>query len=177
MYDRQTVLTGEIYSFIERLQDEGISVTTLLVDLSGNVVDETDPYGPLDTLWQFDADLASRRIFPAITPLYSTSVLVEGSHLAKNHLQTLQQAKKVLRRYRELRYLGVDRMPASEKEIFQRGLRLEAYFSQPFYVAEEFTKKQGTFVDLQTIISDVQQILKGELDQVEVITLSYIGKL
>ena len=175
--DRQTVLTGEIYTLIEKLQESGINVTTLLVDLSGEAVDETDPYGPLDTLWQFDADLASRRIFPAINPLYSTSVLIEGSHLPKNHQQILLDAKKVLRRYRELRFLGIDRMPVSETEIFHRGQRLEAYFSQPFFVAEPFTKQQGVSVDLQTTITDVQRILKGEFDQAEVVELSYIGKL
>jgi F-type H+/Na+-transporting ATPase subunit beta len=176
--DRQTVLTGEIYTLLDNLREKGISPTTLLVDTRGEAMDEQEPYGPLDTLWQFDAELASRRIYPAINPLYSASVLIEGATLDKSHLQAQQQAKKLLRRYRELRFIGIDRIPAAlEREIFQRGLRLEAYFSQPFLVAEEFTKLPGESVPLQKTISDVQRILNGELDHVSVEALSYIGDL
>jgi F-type H+-transporting ATPase subunit beta len=175
--DRQTVLTGEIYQLLEKLNESGCFPTTLLMDLTGEAVDEQEPYGPLDTLWKFDADLASRRMFPAINPLYSTSVVIEGANLDKTHLQTQQQAKKVLRRYRELRFLGVERMPAAEKELYSRGLRLEAYFSQPFLTTVAFTKLQGETVPLETTIHDVQRILKGEFDAVDVSTLSYIGKL
>ncbi|MFD2443725.1 hypothetical protein ACFSO7_06980 [Bacillus sp. CGMCC 1.16607] len=175
--DRQNVLTGEIYSLIEKLQNAGVLTTTLLVDLRGDAVDEQDPYGPLDSLWQFDAELISRKMYPAINPIYSTSVLLEGAHLDKNHMQTQQQARKILRRYRELRFLDKGKMPALENEIFQKGLRLEAYFTQTFFIAEPFTKKQGVFVPLQNTLSEVQRIIKGEFDHVDVESLIYIGNL
>lgn len=174
--DRQTVITGEIYSLIEKLQESGISPTTLLVDLRGDAMDEQEPYGPLDTLWQFDAELISRKIYPAINANYSTSVLLEGSHLEKNHMQTQQQARKLLRRYRELRFLG-DKMPTTDRMIFNRGIRLEAYFTQPFFVAETFTKKQGVSIPLQTTIMEVQRILKGEFDDIEVESLLFTDRL
>jgi F-type H+-transporting ATPase subunit beta len=175
--DRQMVLTGEIYSLLEDLREKGILPTTLLVDLRGEAMDEHEPYGPLDTLWQFDAELASRGIFPAINPLYSTSVLIEGSNLDKTHLQTQQLAKKLLRRYRELRFISLDKMPSLEKQIYQRGLRLESYLSQPFLTTEEFTKRQGKTVPLQVTISDVQRIINGEVDTLNAEELLYIGKL
>lgn len=170
--DRQTVITGEIYSLIENLQEAGITATTLLVDLRGEAVDEQEPYGPLDTLWQFDAELISRKIYPAINPVYSTSVLLEGAQMEKSHMETQQQARKLLRRYRELRFISYDKMPALDREIFQRGLRLEAYFTQPFLITEDFTKKKGVSVPLQTSVSEVQRILKGEFDQKEIEFLS-----
>ncbi|MGG3560305.1 hypothetical protein ABES03_01470 [Neobacillus rhizosphaerae] len=174
--DRQMVLTGEIYDLIEKLKDAGVTPTTLLVDLRGEAVDEQDPFGPLDTLLQFDAELVSRKIYPAINPLYSTSVLIEGATLSKVHLYTQQQAKKVLRRYRELRFLGMERIPASERETYQKGLRLEAYFTQPFLITEAFTKKKGVSVSTKETISDVQRILKGEMDDIDVETLFYMGE-
>ncbi|WP_286229397.1 hypothetical protein [Neobacillus mesonae] len=175
--DRQTVLSGEIDTLLEELKEKGIVPTTILVDLRGEAVDEQEPYGPLDTLLQFDADLVSRKIYPSINPLYSTSVLAEGGHLSKVHLQALQEAKKILRRYRELRFLGRDRVPESDKSTYHRGLRLEAYFSQPFFIAEPITKIQGAAVALQTTIKDVQRIMKGELDDVEIESLSYRGEI
>ena len=67
--DRSHVLTGEIYELQEKLHDADIkSVTTFLLDLKGASVDEDLPYGPLETLWQFDMDLAARHQIPSRKP-------------------------------------------------------------------------------------------------------------
>jgi F-type H+-transporting ATPase subunit beta len=79
--DRSKVMTGKIYELQERLENAGVdNVTRFLVDLKGEVVDEDLPYGPLETLWYFDADLAARHKFPAINPLISASSVLEGAH-------------------------------------------------------------------------------------------------
>lgn len=92
-----------------------------------------------------------------------------------------QRAKKLLRRYRELRSIvnvrGLDSIPYVEKETYHRGERLEAYLTQPFFVAEPFSGKKGEAVDLNTTIIDVRKILDGATDSKEVKSLSYIGKL
>lgn len=180
--DREQVLTGDIYQLQERLQELGIeNVTTFLVDLKGEAVDEDLPYGPLETLWVFDADLSARHKYPAVNPLYSTSTILEGLHLDQNHLTIQQRAQKLLRRYRELRSLvqvhGIERLPASELQTYQRGERLEAYLTQPFYVAEAFTGKKGEAVGLADTLQDVQNILNGSLDHVDVETLTFIGRI
>ena len=51
-------------------------ITTLLVDISGDAVDEDAPYGPLDTLLKFDMNLVTRMLYPAIDPIASTSTLL-----------------------------------------------------------------------------------------------------
>ncbi|WHY77193.1 hypothetical protein QNH20_24465 [Neobacillus sp. WH10] len=180
--DRAHVITGEIHKLQERLQDIGIeNVTTLLIDLKGEAVDEDLPYGPLETLWQFDIDLATRHKFPAVNPIYSTSSVLEGSHVDQIHFTTQQRAKKLLRRYRELRSIvngrGINSVPSSEVQTYKRGELLEAYLTQPFYVAEEFTGKKGTAVSLHDTLNDVQKILDGAMDSKEIDQLSYIGKL
>ncbi|KKO52428.1 ATP synthase subunit B [Paenibacillus sp. DMB20] len=180
--DREHVLTGKIYELQERLQNEGIlHVTTFLVDLKGNVMDEDMPYGPLETLWYFDADLTARRMFPALNPLYSTSSVLEGAHLDQNHLSVQQRAQKLLRRYRELRALvnvkGIAGIPGSEVETYHRGERLEAYLTQPFTVAEPYTGKKGESVSLQDTLNDVQAILNGSWDDAPVESLYFIGRL
>lgn len=179
--DRRNVVTGEIYDLQERLQGIGITtVTTFLVDLTGEAVDEDLPYGPLETLWQFDADLSARHKFPAVNPIYSTSSVLEGAHLDQNHLTTQQRAQKLLRRYRELRSLvnvrGLEHLPAAEIQTFKRGERLEAYLTQPFYVAEAFTGQKGESVALSDTINDVRKILDGVTDSIEADQLSYIGQ-
>ncbi|MBY0120332.1 hypothetical protein [Bacillus sp. S/N-304-OC-R1] len=180
--DRSHVLTGDIYELQEKLQSTDISsITTFLVDLKGEAVDEDLPYGPLETIWQFDADLAARHKFPAVNPIYSTSSVLEGAYLDQNHLNIQQRAQKLLRRYRELRSLvnvgGMERLPASELQTFKRGERLEAYLTQPFYVAEAFTGKKGESVSLQITLNDVRRIIEGAADSMEIDQLTYSGQL
>ncbi|HWL23801.1 MAG TPA: helix-turn-helix domain-containing protein [Ureibacillus sp.] len=180
--DRTHVITGGILQLQEKLQGIGIhSVTTFLVDLTGEVVDEELPYGPLETLWQFDADLAARHRYPAVSPLGSTSSVLEGAHIDQEHFTIQQKALKLLRRYRELRSLvnvsGIERIPTSEIQTYQRGERLEAYLTQPFYIAEPFTKKTGESVSLQDTLKDVNEILNGAFDTKDVTELDFIGSL
>ena len=124
--DRSLVLSGEMYTLQELLMEQGIDqVTIFLLDLKGEAVDEDLPYGPLDTLWQFDADLAARHKYPAVNPIYSTSSILEGSYLDPVHHSIQQRAQKLLRRYRELRSIvivhGMDRLPALELQTYQIG--------------------------------------------------------
>ncbi len=180
--DRSYVVSGELLDLQEKLLEENMSpVTTILVDLSGEVVDEDIPYGPLETVWQLDAELVARHYYPAVHPLYSTSSLLEGVDLDQRHFTLRQRAIKLLRRYRELRAFvavhGTGRIPASETETYERGSRLEAYFTQPFAVAEEFTKQPGTSVALSDTLNDVETILDGKMDEVQVESLKFVGAL
>lgn len=180
--DKSHVAKGTIYELQERLSAVGIdNVTTLLLDLSGESMDEDLPFGPLETVWQFDADLAARHIFPAVNPLLSTSSVLEGTHVDQNHFFVQQRALKLMRRYRELRSLvnvrGFDALPASEQQTFKRGERLEAYLSQPFYVAEEYTGQKGKSVSLAETLKDVQAILDGSYDVKDALELKYVGTL
>jgi F-type H+/Na+-transporting ATPase subunit beta len=180
--DRSYVITGEMFTWQEYFDDKGISkVTTFLIDLKGEAVDEDLPYGPLDTLWQFDADLAARHKYPAINPIYSTSSILEGSYLDPVHHGIQQRAQKLLRRYRELRAIvnvhGIERLPASEMQIFQQGEKLEAYLTQPFYVAEAYTGKKGANVKLQETLTDVKRILENPSSISNADGLEFIGNL
>jgi len=179
--DRSYIVSGELFNLQEKLVAERVqNITTILVDLSGEVVDEEMPYGPLDTLWQLDADLATRHMYPAIHPIYSTSSIIEGIDLDQRHFNLRQRAQKLLRRYRELRSVvavhGVEKIPAAEMETYESGERLEAYFTQPFFVAEAFTG-QGKAVSMSQTLSDVESILEGKVDRFSVEELRYIGSL
>ncbi|WP_096269707.1 hypothetical protein [Paucisalibacillus globulus] len=180
--DRSLVVSGEIYSLLEKLeQKEGTTITTFLIDPTGEAVDEELPYGPLDTIWNFDAELVSRKLFPALNPISSTSVITEGAQLDKKHFDLQQNARKIMRRYRELRFLvsafGYDRLQFADKKIYTQGMRLEAYLTQAFYVSEPFTKKNGTSVPLSDTLDDIHRILDGQLDALNHDQLFYIGLL
>ncbi|MFZ3590666.1 helix-turn-helix domain-containing protein [Bacillus sp. DJP31] len=179
--DRSVVLSGDLYTLRDRMKEaEFPPLTTLLFDPSGEVVDEEDPYGPLDTLWQFDMDLVARKIYPSVNPVLSTSIILEDALVDSNHLTVQRRAKKYLRRYREVRTLvneiGLNRIHKDDVQHFHRGERLEAFLSQPFFVAEEYTGIKGESVILQDILTGIQSILDGGADDIDVNELKYVGK-
>ena len=177
--DKGRVDSGQLFELQDGL--EGQAVTTLLVDLSGEVVDDDFPFGPLETLWQLDADLAARHQYPALSPLQSASSILEEAEASERHLQLRQRAQKTLRRYRELRSIaaahGMERIPQSEREVYHRGERLEAYFTQPLFVAEEFSGKKAASVPLQETMDGAEAILAGAADGSDLSELQYIGAL
>jgi F-type H+-transporting ATPase subunit beta len=180
--DRASVLTGDLLTLRERLSEAGARpITYALVDASGEAPDEDVPYGPLETLWRFDTDLAARHSLPAIDPVVSTSTLLEGSHLEATHLAVQQRARKLLRRYREMGALvrthGLERLSASETAAYGRGERLEAFLTQPMYVAEPFTSKPGEWVAITETIEGVRRIVDGATDDLPVDALKYVGRL
>ncbi|MGD6803722.1 helix-turn-helix domain-containing protein [Rossellomorea aquimaris] len=180
--DRAIVKSGELFAMMERFEQAGFpDITTFLYDPSGEVVDVEDPYGPLDSLIPFDMDLSVRQMYPAVQPVKATSTLLEDALLDNNHLSIQRRARKLLRRYREIRILinniGEERIPQSEMAIFHRGQRLEAFLTQPFYAAEAFTNLKGEYVPVEVSLAGLQKIIDGGADSLSAEQLKYIGKL
>jgi F-type H+/Na+-transporting ATPase subunit beta len=180
--DRAMVLSGAMMTLKDRLQESGVRPVTLaLVDTLGEGVDEETPYGPLDTLLGFDFELSVRGYYPALNPVISTSTLLEGAQLEATHFTIQQRARKLLRRYRELRALvtarGMEKIPEAELATYRRGERLEAFLTQPFYVAEAFTKKSGEWLSLHDSLDSVRRIVDGSVDEMNVEEFLYIGRL
>ncbi len=173
--DRAHVISGELGDFNQNLQlKEVLSLTTFLMDLSGEAPDEDLPFGPLDTIWQFDAELVAQKYYPAIHPLFSIS---ESYPLDKKQNRLQQDARKTLRRYRELRALyairGYEKMSKKEKNDFTRGQKLEAYLTQPFFIAEPYTGQKGCFVKIVALFNDINKILTEDLAELEASSLLY----
>lgn len=180
--DRETSISGVLFELQEQIKAAGAkSVTILLVDASGDAADEEIPYGPLDTYLKFDTELAARGMYPAVDPVSSTSILLEGSQLEPLHIQLQQAARKLMRRYRELRPIvaarGSERLPESELQQYRRGERLEAYLTQPFFVASAYTGRPGIAVPLESLLADVRSILAGDFDEIEPVQLLNVGAL
>lgn len=180
--DRSYLISGDLLDLQDLLVHQVTrEITTILVDISGDVVDEEMPYGPLETLWQLDADLAVRHLYPAVHPLQSTSSIVEGIDLDQKHFSLRQRAQQLLRRYKELRSFvnvhGKERLQEKDITIFNRGELLESYFTQPFFVAEAFTKQKGLEVLLTETLRDVEIILDGRVDTLNPEQVRYIGSL
>ncbi|WP_282940319.1 hypothetical protein [Paenibacillus sp. RC67] len=180
--DRTVVVSGELFSLRERLEQLGVRpVTTALVDILFEAVDEEVPYGPLETYLKFDLELSTRGLYPAVDPVFSTSTMMEGALLEATHLAIQQRARKVLRRYREIRALvairGEKVVTETETQVYRLGERLEAFLTQPFFATERFTQITGEWVSLQHTLDDIRRLLDGINEEVEAKKLLFIGRL
>ena len=86
-----------------------------------------------------------------------------------------------LTRYEELEeiiaVLGIDELSQDDKMIFYRSRKLRNYFTQPMFVAENYTNIPGKFVNLPDVLDDVESILNGKYDTIDESKFLYIGSL
>ena len=62
-----------------------------------------------------------------------------------------------------------------DRSTFFRARKLRNYFSQPMYVAEQYTGIPGQFVEIADVLDDVEAILDGRCDDVDEQEFTYIG--
>lgn len=175
--DRAHFVSGDLERIVQDERTEAVSsLTTFLMDLTGGALDDELPFGPLDTIWQFDPELVAKKHYPAIHPLNSIS---ENYPLEEKENRIQLEARKTLRRYRELRSLyairGYEFLPYKEQIDYARGERLEAFLTQPFFIAEPYTERKGRSLESDAIFAQIQDILRGDHDQTEIEKLLYIG--
>ncbi|WP_053219902.1 P-loop NTPase family protein [Virgibacillus senegalensis] len=180
--DRSIFLSDKFYRLEEQLNESGLkNVTFAVIDISGEAVDEDLPYGPLETLWEFDMELAAKHAYPAVNPLTSISTMVEELNLDNSHMEVQQHARKVIRRSKELAFVveqrGITSLSESDTTIYERGKKLAAFLTQPLFVAEEFSGKAGKSVPLSNTLENVKAIMEGKADNLTVEKLEYIGEL
>jgi F-type H+-transporting ATPase subunit beta len=73
-----------------------------------------------------------------------------------------------LQRYKDLQdiiaILGIDELSDEDKLAVSRARRIQRFFSQPFFVAEQFTGLPGKFVQLEDTIRGFKEIIEGKHD-------------
>merc|ERR1712066_915339 len=137
--------------------------------------DLTDP-APATTFAHLDATTVLSRqiselgIYPAVDPLDSTSRMLDPSVVGQRHYDVARSTQKILQDYKSLQdiiaILGMDELSEEDKLTVARARKVQRFLSQPFFVAEIFTGTPGKFVDLETTISDFEEVLSGSCDDI-----------
>ena len=124
--------------------------------------------------------VAEKGIYPAIDVFATTSSLINVEKVGLRHYRLNNQVIRYLARYEELEeiiaVLGIEELSAEDKQIFYRSRKLRNYFTQPMFVAENFTGIPGQFVEIEDVLEDVEHILNGDYDDVDENRFFMIGK-
>jgi len=136
--------------------------------------DDYSDHAPVATFTHLDATIALERaiaeksIFPAVDPLASTSRILDPNIVGEDHYNTAREVQRVLQRYKDLQdiiaILGIDELSEDDKLLVSRARKIERFFSQPMFVAEQFTGIEGRYVPLRETIRGFREILDGKCD-------------
>lgn len=137
--------------------------------------------GHLDGQLVLDRKTAEKGLYPAINVFKTQSKLIDVEKIGERHYKLVEEVLKNLTRAEELEeiiaVLGVDELSSDDQNIFYRSRKLRNYFSQPMFVAENYTSIPGKFVNIEDCLTDVEDILNGKYDDMDESKLLYIGKI
>ena len=146
--------------------------------------DLTDPapattFSHLDATTVLSRNIASAGIYPAVDPLESSSTILDPRIVGEEHYKVASEVKSVLQKYKELqdiiKILGMDELSEEDKITVARARKIQKFFSQPFFVAEQFTGHAGKYVKKEDTIQSFKGILSGEYDHIPEQSFSYVG--
>jgi F-type H+/Na+-transporting ATPase subunit beta len=135
--------------------------------------DYTDPavattFGHLDATTALSRQISELGIYPAVDPLASSSRILDPQIVGGEHYRVARGVQETLQRYKDLQdiiaILGVEELSDDDKQVVGRARRLQRLFSQPFFVAEQFTGRPGAYVKLEDTIAAFAEVLDGKLD-------------
>ena len=88
--------------------------------------------------------------------------------VGEEHYNVARGVQKVLQRYKDLQdiiaILGMEELSDEDKLTVSRARKIQKFLSQPMFVAEAFTAKEGKYVPLDETIRGFKEILEGKHD-------------
>jgi len=169
----QPNLATEMAALQERITSTKKGSITSLQAVFVPADDYTDPapattFGHLDSTIRLERNIAELGIYPAVDPLTSTSRVLDPLVVGVEHYETARETQRVLQRYRDLQdiiaILGIDELSEEDKAIVARARRLQRFMSQPFFVAQVFTGREGKYVPIRDTVASFKEILDGNTD-------------
>jgi len=180
----QPTLATEMGALQERIASTNRGSITSVQAVYVPADDLTDP-APANTFAHLDATTVLSRaiselgLYPAVDPLESTSTILTPGVIGQRHYDVASAVKRTLQQYKELQdiinILGMDELSDQDKLTVQRARKMQRFFSQPFFVAEQFTGLQGRYVKIEDTIAGFEAILNGDGDDMPEEAFRYVG--
>ena len=148
--------------------------------------DLTDPapattFSHLDGTIVLSRQIAELGIYPAVDPLDSTSRILDPNVIGMDHYTTARAVQRILQKYKDLQdiiaILGMDELSDEDKLTVSRARKIQRFLSQPFFVAAQFTGKEGRYVKLEDTIKGFKEIIEGKHDSVPESCFYMVGGL
>ena len=182
----QPTLASEMGELQERITSTKNGSITSVQAIYVPADDYTDP-APATTFAHLDASTVLERkiaeigIYPAVDPLASSSRVLDPAIVGEEHYSVARDVQKVLQRYKDLQdiiaILGMDELSDEDKITVSRARKLQRFFSQPFFSAEQFTGMKGKYVKREDTVRSFREILDGKHDNLPEQAFLMVGSI
>jgi len=169
----QPTLATEMGALQERITSTKNGSITSFQAIYVPADDYTDPgvvatFGHLDAVIALERSIAEQGLYPAVDPLVSTSRILTSAVVGDEHYQVARDVQRVLQRYKDLQdiiaILGIEELGEEDKLVVGRARRIQRFLSQPMFVTEVFTGREGKYVPVQETVRGFREILDGKYD-------------
>jgi F-type H+-transporting ATPase subunit beta len=169
----QPTLATEMGALQERITSTRTGSITSVQAIFVPADDMTDPaiqttFAHLGAIVTLNRALTEIGIYPAVDPLESTSRFLEPRIVGQEHYDAAQGVKRTMQRYKELQdiiaILSIEELSEDDKLTVARARKIQRFLSQPNYVAERFTGREGRYVPIKETVRGFQEILEGRCD-------------
>ena len=148
--------------------------------------DYTDPapattFAHLDATTTLQRSLADQGLYPAVDPLGSTSRILDPLIVGEEHYDVARRVQQTIQRYRDLQdiiaILGVEELSEDDKMTVARARKMQRFLTQPMFVAEQFTGRDGRFVKIEDTVRGFREILDGKHDDLPEAAFYMVGTI
>ena len=169
----QPTLSTEMGDLEERITSTKKGSITSFQAIYVPADDYTDPgvattFGHLDAVVALERSLAEQALYPAMDPLTSFSRALEPRIVGEEHYEVARDVQGVLQRYKDLQdiiaILGIDELSDEDKLTVARARKLQRFLTQPFFVGETFTGREGRYVSIRETVRGFKEIPDGQHD-------------
>jgi len=169
----QPTLATEVGELEERITSTKQGSITSFQAIYVPADDYTDPgvattFGHLDAVIALERALTEQGLYPAVDPLTSTSRILDPAVVGEEHYEVARGVQRVLQRYKDLQdiiaILGIEELSEEDKLIVARARRIQKFLSQPMFVTEIFTGREGRYVPIKETVRGFKEILDGKHD-------------
>src|SRR5438034_3725427 len=182
----QPTLATEMGQLQERITSTRTGSVTSVQAIYVPADDLTDPapantFAHLDSTITLERAIAALGLFPAVDPLASTSRILDPRIVGQEHYDVARQVQKVLQRYKDLQdiiaILGIEELSEDDKLTVARARRIQRFLSQPFFVAAQFTGREGKYVKIAETIKGLKEIVEGKHDDIPEQAFDMVGTI
>ncbi|HEX9751572.1 MAG TPA: F0F1 ATP synthase subunit beta [candidate division Zixibacteria bacterium] len=171
----QPTLGTEMGALQERITSTKAGSITSVQAIYVPADDLTDPapattFSHLDATTVLSRQIAELGLYPAVDPLDSTSRILDPNIVGAEHYRVARGVQLILQRYKDLQdiiaILGIEELSEEDKLTVSRARKIQRFLSQPFFVAEAFTGKEGRYVKLEDTVKAFGEIIGGKYDDI-----------
>ena len=182
----QPTLASEMAELQERITSTYKGSITSVQAVYVPADDYTDPapvatFAHLDSAVTLERTLSEQGLYPAVDPLTSTSNALNPEIVGDEHYRVAREVQKVLQRYKELQdiiaILGVEELSDEDKLVVSRARKIQRFLTQPMFVAESFTGREGKYVSVEETVAGFSEILEGKYDEVSEQNFYMVGAI